>query len=614
MTIRPFVAIMGKNRRGVPRETDKRLRRKGGFMNRKFSRIIAGALALMCMSSVVACGETHQHVFDLKSDSEEYLLSEATCSEKAKYYYHCSCGEVGEKTFTVGNTRNHDYTGKVETAKYLVNAATCQQGAEYAYSCTMCGKSSYNTFFSSNMDDCVFDQEVASSLYLKEEATFTSSAVFYKSCGVCGKAGEATFTSGEPLRVYTDEEKIPYTPVSLTVSLYDAETNTYGFTYHTEAEPLRPVLQIAKGTAFVDYQEIVGTVELASSSTDDDQLLEYYVVKMEVPLEALQTYTYRVYDKYVDIGTQTASLQTKDVASAQFSFVHMGDSQMNSGSGALMGGILDQVIEANDFILHTGDFVENSKYESQWTAMLHANFSRFAQIPVMAISGNHETTYLNGSNEMYEHFHYKMPSQADTKLGFYYSFTYGNAKFIMLNTNRLTATDRLTDDQYQWLVSELRDNTAAWTIVAMHNPMYSAGKYGMDSTRNAIALALRAQLQSIFAQYGVDIVLQGHDHLVSKTKPMDGNGVAAAETFETVDGISYSVAPSGVFYVMSGPAGDQARSPYAQDASVFDYALTGRECSYAEISICGNRLVYTAKYLENGTVKEYRQWGIVKAA
>ena len=30
-------------------------------------------------------------------------------------------------------------------------------------------------------------------------------------------------------------------------------------------------------------------------------------------------------------------------------------------------------------------------------------------------------------------------------------------------------------------ISYLQNKTATWTIVAMHNPMYSAGRYGSDS-------------------------------------------------------------------------------------------------------------------------------------
>ena len=75
----------------------------------------------------------------------------------------------------------------------------------------------------------------------------------------------------------------------------------------------------------------------------------------------------------------------------------------------------------------------------------------------------------------------------------------------------------------------------------MHNPMYSVGKYGANSEANSIALSLRGQLQGIFADYGVDLVLQGHDHAISGTYPIDALGAPQAEQLVNIDGIDYSI-------------------------------------------------------------------------
>ena len=142
-------------------------------------------------------------------------------------------------------------------------------------------------------------------------------------------------------------------------------------------------------------------------------------------------------------------------------------------------------------MVHTGDVVEYSKYQNYWDNMLNANVKYLSKIPVMAISGNHETTYKNGSNETFNRFNYKIPIQKNTKLGFYYSFSYGNVKFIMLNTNELNGS-RLTNAQYSWLENELQNTTEKWKVVSMHNPMYSVGKWGWIIQRTV----LRARLQS----------------------------------------------------------------------------------------------------------------------
>lgn len=570
-----------------------------------------------CCALLGGCGAKHEHQFDAKVLEEKYLKTEATCEMAAQYYYSCSCGAKGEEVFNDGKKLSHDYTAKIEDPQYLKEAANCQHGTVYYTSCSMCGKKyTSNTFTTEGLGEHNYSQENTNAHYLKSEATFEENAVYYKSC-ICGQRGEETFV-GEKLREYTDEEKLEYLPTSLTVTLYDPENCIYGFTYNTRNKPLRPVIQVTEKDELSEngearIEEYIATETEEFSYTTDDRTFSYYIVKAEVQLEPSTSYTYRAYDKYVDVGTEMATLETKDTKSTAFSFAHVSDSQVSDSTGAYFASVLSQIVGKNDFILHTGDVVETSKYESEWKDMLHSNFKYLSKIPMMAISGNHETTYKNGFHETFKHFNNKIPTQASTKLGYFYSFIYGNAKFIMLNTNDLTG-NKLQDEQYNWLLNELQNNDCDWTIVAMHNPMYSIGKYGSDSSKNAICLALRSQLKGIFAEYGVDIVLQGHDHAISRTYPIDGNGNIKSETWETVGDVKYSVDPSGVIYVMNGPAGNQVRGAvegYA--AALYTYAQTSKPCSWAEFEINGNTLTVTVQYTDAGKVYEYQKWGIQKS-
>ena len=120
----------------------------------------------------------------------------------------------------------------------------------------------------------------------------------------------------------------------------------------------------------------------------------------------------------------------------------------------------------------------------------------------------------------------------------------------MLNTNRLNGT-KLTSDQYSWLEDELKNKTEKWTIVAMHNPMYSVGKWGSDPGKSAVAVALANQLNSLFVRYKVDVVLQGHDHMVSRTHPLNYDGAAVKENRKTINGTEYIEEPNGVIYIMN---------------------------------------------------------------
>ncbi len=586
-------------------------------MKKHFLKGIAFALAV-CALPVAGCG--HKHDFSGEVVSKKYLCTEATCIAPATYYYSCECGEKGTETFQSGEKDlRHIYTEMVEDEKYLKTEASCLEGAVYYKACVYCGKKGYGnkTFQSSTLGAHNPTVENPDWAYVKEEATKTSAATFYKSC-VCGAVGEETFTHGEPLREYTDEEKAARMPTTLTVTLYDTENSVYGFTYHTEAKPLRPVIQVSKGDSLSnDFEEYSCSVEVASSMNKAGGTFNYYLVKAEVPMEDLSTYTYRAYDKYADVGTDAVTVETKDLQSESFTFAHVSDSQSTSGGG-YFSQVLEQLSGNVDFLLHTGDVVEYSLYEEDWTSMVHNNFTYLSKMPIMAIAGNHDAIYQAGDNELYEHFNYPVVNGQDTDSGKgqYYSFTYGNAKFIMLNTNASSGA-RVDEEQLRWLKNELASNTATWTIVGLHQPMYSPGRYGSSPDKNSQSLLLRAQLGDLFAQYGVDLVLQGHDHVLSRTYPIGENGSPVAETWKEVGGVQYSQDPSGVIYLMNGPASDQYRIPVDEaDASLYSYKKQSNTRSFATITIEGNRLTVSAQYVSDSKAMPYADatWGIEKSA
>ena len=564
---------------------------------------------------------TPAHEFTNETVEDRYLKSPANCSNGALYYKSCSkCGEAGEETFVNGRKISHDYSAEVATEEYLKTPATCLQPAIYCKSCTMCGKARTSSSFEYGepSDDHSFTKELAEFKYLKEDATTENSAVYYKSCELCGKKGEETFRHGTPIRVYDELEKIPYTPTSLTVTLYDAQNNVYGFTYNTRNKPLRPVIQIEKGDEFTDLvQEYPLNVTEESSRNADGIEFTYYISKCEIPLEVNSSYVYRAYDKYVDVASEVGVLQAKDTKSTKFTFAHVSDSQMSAndnsgaGSGVYFAQTLSQLTKNSDLIVHTGDVVQYAQYEGYWEAMLNDNFRYLSQIPMMAVSGNHEVSFSDGKRETYKHFNYNLPSQSSVDKGFFYSFVYGNVKFIMLNTNDIIS-NQLKPEQYNWLENELKENTATWTVVGMHNPLYSVGKWGSDPEINATTLGLRNQLQGLFAEYGVDLVLQGHDHAISRTYPINAEGVPQRENVFFEKSVEFISNPKGVIYVMNGPAGNQARSPYATDNSIYKYQQASQTRSWAEFEVDGNKITVTVKYTDGINEFVYQKWGIEK--
>jgi 3',5'-cyclic AMP phosphodiesterase CpdA len=79
----------------------------------------------------------------------------------------------------------------------------------------------------------------------------------------------------------------------------------------------------------------------------------------------------------------------------------------------------------------------------------------------------------------------------------------------------LDSTSRDDPEQLAWLEDVLARTTAPWRIVALHHPPYSAGYQGSDAE-------VREIFTPLFARYGVQLVLSGHDHDYQRSDPLDG--------------------------------------------------------------------------------------------
>ena len=141
--------------------------------------------------------------------------------------------------------------------------------------------------------------------------------------------------------------------------------------------------------------------------------------------------------------------------------------------------------------------------------------------------------------------------------------------------------------------------------------MYSIGRYGSNSSINQISVALRKQLHNVFVEYGVDIVLQGHDHVISKTKPLGLDGEVIAQSTQNVNGTDYAVSNGGVIYVMSGTAGEQTRSPYT-NSSLYEISASSKKCSWAEFTVSGNTISVNVKYSSNDVAETLYTWNLLK--
>ena len=402
-------------------------------------------------------------------------------------------------------------------------------------------------------------------------------------------------------------------PKQITLSYYDADCTKMGVIWHSAYKTHNPAVQVVEGETddFANARTISGDTNPGIGDNNSRAVID--------GLEYGKTDSYRVGDAS-GFWSESYSFTMRDETEDEFSFVCFTDTQSkNSDPGtnlrAAFRNATSNFPEAELF-LHCGDVVE-SIGSGDWTEMIDTSAEFFRRYPMMAISGNHETSYAGsmGIKMQYNHFCTDMPEQESYDGGYFYSFTYGDVHFIMLNTNKQgTADDSLSDEQMAWLRADLEANDTKWTVALMHHPIYSTGSGSTDRWIDPMVLAIREQLVPLFTKYGVDIVFAGHDHIYYCTHPIDGEGNVLADPAVTEEnGIPYYTDPAGVVYTTPGCTGSSSRSINATHPEY--YRATGENITKSYLAVDVKKDSITMKFCIPGSLGDVEildSWGIKK--
>jgi hypothetical protein len=212
-------------------------------------------------------------------------------------------------------------------------------------------------------------------------------------------------------------------------------------------------------------------------------------------LEAGKTY-------YYDIGQGEAgkgSFTTPPKRGDPYKFLVYGDNRTRHD---VHRKVVEKILEGDrpDFVLQTGDLVENGADQSLWPIFFDIEHELLRKTSFFPALGNHE----RNDKQFYEFFDMSLP---------YYSFNWGNAHIVVLDSDvgnvadTPSAREAFWTAQTKWLEEDLDKNqSAAFRFITAHHPPMTAVESRQNDNKQMTAL------MPLFEKYRVTAAFFGHDH------------------------------------------------------------------------------------------------------
>lgn len=290
-----------------------------------------------------------------------------------------------------------------------------------------------------------------------------------------------------------------------------------------------------------------------------------------------------------------------------------------------------------NFYFSMGDNVEIAGYEGEYDYFFDNDL--FKERIFSSITGNHET-YIDGKDSTLQNTvfsdHFYLANES--KLGsiskenedgtktyipgdFWYS--YGDTLFLNLNSNVNNSKEH--EKFIQEAIKQAEEKRGfkfSWKVVSFHHAPYSTATHTTDDD----ILQRRSELVKIFNNNNIDLVLNGHDHIYTRTKNMVGGEKTLdfkdaygtdlndpnaeikdsfSETFNNkiypngkviVDGIGIDYGknqvtnPEGtLFLTMSASAGAKFYNPIGEDQWFVNRSLDDRSQLFSHLTFSKNQ-------------------------
>ena len=233
--------------------------------------------------------------------------------------------------------------------------------------------------------------------------------------------------------------------------------------------------------------------------------------------------------------------------------------------------------EVPDFVLGTGDMVDEGHRQDQWQQFFEVENPMMRDNVYFPALGNHDRQGRGRTADTYRAYFSVPENGGETER--YYAFTFANTRILVLDSNEYSFA--LTD-QTAWIERELiaarQDTGIKHVFCVMHHPPFSISLHGGNRD-------LRERWTPLFEKYNVTAVFSGHDHVYERAEH------------------------NGIHYFVSGGGGAPlyARRPRPEALDGEAVKKYERVYHYLRVSLTGNRIEITGVRAD-GTTIETTTW------
>ena len=282
----------------------------------------------------------------------------------------------------------------------------------------------------------------------------------------------------------------------------------------------------------------------------------------------------------IEIGRETEVIH-------DFNFGAAGDWDCRSETTNTVNSIVSRDVE---LVLGLGDYAyPPEKNVDCWLEIVDP-----IQDKIKIAIGNHESESSARLNQLMNYFN--LTEQ-------YYSFDYQNVHFIVMSTE---LPFEKGSGQYTFVNKDLADAAANssidWVVVSYHKVAYSS-----PSVTDVIG-NLRDTYHPIFDRYGVDLVLQAHQHNYQRSYPLVYNEKSPSNPIITNYNKDHYSDPAGAIFATIGTGGTSLHDLTGKTSYTVTQHL-GHGFLNIDVKNNGMELVGTF-YYNDGTIKD--QFTIIK--